>query len=46
VQAGVYTTNTPEALGYVVGHSDAAVLVVDDAAQLDKALSIRDRFPK
>jgi long-chain-fatty-acid--CoA ligase ACSBG len=44
--AGIYTTNEPEACHYIAEHSDARVAVVENEAQLDKFLAIRDRLPK
>lgn len=43
--AGIYTTNGPDALQYVAGHSGAAVLVIENDEQLDKVLQVRDRLP-
>ena len=34
--AGIYTTNSPEAVRYVVEHSRANFVVVEDQEQLDK----------
>ena len=36
--AGIYTTNSPEAVRYVVEHSRANFVVVEDQEQLDKVL--------
>ena len=44
--AGIYTTNTPDQCQYIADHSDSAIVVVEDKAQLDKFLSVRDRLPK
>ena len=38
--AGIYTTNSPEAVRYVVEHSRANFVVVEDQEQLDKVLWI------
>jgi long-chain-fatty-acid--CoA ligase ACSBG len=45
IQAGIYTTNTAEASEYVLSHCEAAVVVVDEIAQLRKVLSVRKRLP-
>ena len=37
---GIYTTNSPEAVRYVVEHSRANFVVVEDQEQLDKVLWI------
>ena len=36
--AGIYTTNSPEAVRYVVEHSRANFVVVEDQEQLDKVI--------
>ena len=41
----VYHTNSPEECQYVLAHSAARVLVCEDAAQLAKVESVRDRLP-
>ena len=43
--AGIYTTCTPEQCQYVAHHCEAAVIVVEHAAQLEKILAVRDRLP-
>jgi long-subunit acyl-CoA synthetase (AMP-forming) len=45
VPAGIYTTNSPEQCEYIAGHSEAAVVFVDDKDQLAKFLAVRDRLP-
>lgn len=40
VTCGVYPTSAPEQVAYVVGHSDSAVLFVENEEQVDKALQI------
>src|SRR5947208_693207 len=42
----IYQTNSPDECRYVLENSDARVVVVEDAAQLEKVLEIRDRCPK
>ena len=42
--AGVYTTNEASACEYVASHSDARVVFVEDAKQLAKYLTFRDKL--
>jgi len=41
---GIYTTNSPEAVRYVVEHSRANFVVVEDKEQLDKIWGVRDEL--
>jgi long-chain acyl-CoA synthetase len=41
----IYQTNSPEECQYVLEHSDAKAVVVEDAEQLDKIREVRDRLP-
>ncbi len=43
--AGIYTTNAPEQCQYIAEHSDSAIAVVENEAQLAKFLEIRDSLP-
>lgn len=43
--AGIYTTCSPEEVQYIVHHSEAHVVLVEDATQLAKVLSERARLP-
>lgn len=43
--AGVYTTNSPEAVYHVLHSSNANIVVVDDTKQMDKIKEIRHRLP-
>ncbi len=45
VPAGIYTTSSPEQCQYIAAHCDAAVVFVDDQAQLDKFLQVRGQLP-
>lgn len=45
VTAGIYTTSSSEACGYIAKHSEAKVVVCEDAEQADKFLRIRDQLP-
>ena len=42
---GVYQTNPPEDVAYVVQHSGAKVLFCEDQEQVDKAVAIADQTP-
>jgi len=42
---GVYPTSPAAEVEYVLGHSEAKVLIAEDEEQLDKALEVRDRLP-
>ncbi|XP_056889522.1 long-chain-fatty-acid--CoA ligase ACSBG2-like isoform X6 [Takifugu flavidus] len=42
---GIYTTNSPEACQYVAANCEANVLVVENQAQLDKILKVKDQLP-
>ncbi len=42
---GVYQTNPPEDVAYVVQHSGAKVLFCEDQEQVDKAVAIADETP-
>lgn len=43
--AGVYTTNSAEAVYHVLDSSDANIVVVDDTKQMDKIKEIKHRLP-
>ncbi len=45
VSVGIYPTDSPEQLAYVVNDSGARFLFVEDDEQLDKVLAVRDRTP-
>ncbi|MCP4626186.1 MAG: long-chain fatty acid--CoA ligase [bacterium] len=40
VTCGIYSTNAPEQVAYVVGHSDSKLLFVENEEQVDKVLQI------
>ncbi len=46
IAAGVYATNAWQQVEYVVGHSDAVFLFVENEEQLDKWLMFKDRVPR
>ncbi|XP_030376838.1 very long-chain-fatty-acid--CoA ligase bubblegum [Scaptodrosophila lebanonensis] len=43
--AGIYTTNSADAVLHVLENSKAQIVVVDDAKQMDKIHSIKDKLP-
>ena len=45
VSAGIYATNAWQQVAYVVTHSDAKFLFVENEEQLDKWLNFRDQTP-
>jgi long-chain acyl-CoA synthetase len=42
---GLYPTNPPAEVGYLLSHSGAKVLVAEDQEQVDKAMEVLDRCP-
>ncbi|HMA66233.1 MAG TPA: AMP-binding protein [Desulfosalsimonadaceae bacterium] len=46
VSVGLYTDATPKELQYVIDHSEARIVMVDDQEQVDKILSIREELPR
>lgn len=45
ISVGVYPTNPPAEVEYLLAHSGARVLVAEDQEQVDKALAVADRCP-
>lgn len=45
IPAGIYVTNGPEAVHYIVHHCEAVVAVVENDMQAKKLLQVRDRLP-
>jgi long-chain acyl-CoA synthetase len=43
---GLYTDSIPSELQYIIDHSDAKIVMVDDQEQVDKILSIKEQIPK
>src|ERR1041384_4798930 len=43
--AGIYTTCSPDEVQYIVHHSEAHAILVEDAAQLAKVTARRDQLP-
>ena len=42
---GIYATNSPEACQYVMENADCNIVVVENDAQLQKILTVRDQLP-
>ncbi len=45
ISTGVYTTCSPEEIGYVVEHSEAPVMIVETLEQLDRVLEVWESVP-
>jgi long-chain acyl-CoA synthetase len=45
VPAGIYTTSSPGECAYILNHSEAPVLLVENEAQWQKIASVRDELP-
>ena len=43
---GLYPTNPSSEVEYLLGHSEAKVLIAEDQEQVDKALRVIDRLPR
>lgn len=42
---GVYTTNSAPELAYIVGHAESTLMFVENKAQWEKLLQVRDQLP-
>jgi long-chain acyl-CoA synthetase len=45
VPAGIYTTSSPAECEYILGHSEAPVVLVENEAQWEKIRQVRDNLP-
>jgi len=45
IPAGIYQTCSPEEIAYILNHSEAPIVLVENQSQLDKVLSIRGETP-
>lgn len=45
VPVGIYPTSPSSEVEYLLGHSEAVVLIAEDEEQLDKVLAVRERLP-
>jgi long-chain acyl-CoA synthetase len=43
--AGIYTTSSPEEVQYIVAHTEAPVILVENTKQWEKVRAVRDRLP-
>ncbi|OFW66944.1 MAG: long-chain fatty acid--CoA ligase [Actinobacteria bacterium RBG_16_68_21] len=43
--AGIYITSSPEEVGYVTGHSESPLILVENKMQLDKVMMVRHELP-
>jgi len=46
ISVGIYTTDSPQQVEYVVGHSQAKFYICEDEEQLDKILEVRQNLPE
>jgi long-chain acyl-CoA synthetase len=46
VTVGLYPTNPPSEVAYLLSHSGARILVAEDQEQVDKALEVLDQLPE
>ncbi|MDA8097432.1 MAG: AMP-binding protein [Clostridia bacterium] len=46
VAVGIYQDSLPKEIAYVIDHSDARLIVVEDQEQVDKMLEIKSEMPK
>lgn len=44
--AGIYTTNSPAEVQYIVDHAESPVVLLEDESQWKKVDEVRDRLPK
>lgn len=45
ISVGIYPTNPPTEVEYLLSHSGARIVVAEDQEQVDKALAVADRCP-
>lgn len=45
IPAGIYETSSPDELNYILNHSEAKVLLIEDLEQWEKINSIRNELP-
>lgn len=43
--AGIYTTNSPQEIEYIVNHSESPILFIENAQQWEKVRQVRDKMP-
>lgn len=45
ITVGIYTTNAPDEVEFILSHSDSVLYFAEDEEQLDKALQVRNSLP-
>ena len=45
ITVGLYPTNPPSEVNYLLGHSESKILFAEDQEQVDKALEVKDELP-
>ena len=45
ITVGLYPTNPPSEVKYLLGHSESKILFAEDQEQVDKALEVKDEIP-
>ena len=45
ISVGLYPTNPPAEVSYLIGHSESKILFAEDQEQVDKALEVIDELP-
>jgi len=46
IPVGVFVDSLPEQMRYIVDHSEARIVMVEDQEQADKVLGVRERLPR
>lgn len=46
ISVGVYPTNPPKEVQYILGHSESVFCVCQDQEQVDKVLAVKDSLPR
>ncbi|KAB2338074.1 long-chain fatty acid--CoA ligase [Cytobacillus depressus] len=46
ISVGIYQESLPNEISYILDHSDATIVVVEDQEQVDKVFEIREEIPK
>lgn len=45
ISVPIYHTNSPEQVGYILGHSESGICFVENQEQLDKIIKTKDQLP-
>lgn len=46
IPVSIYASNLPQDVGYIIGHSESKIVVVENEEQLNKVLSVWDKLPQ